>query len=146
MIIDKVSLFQFLHFSQGKHKKPLADYLQEALIFTIYPLSFTIYHLAKHRFAQSHAACNTKSGSHSGENWHYQLNHQFPSFFFHKVTNLSPCPQWSLHPLRFPRFRGTETPRGREPAQRAVMQTTLKQATKSGKEVLFKGSFTRHRF
>jgi len=43
MIIDKVSLFQFLHFSQGKHKKPLADYLQEALIFTIYPLSFIIF-------------------------------------------------------------------------------------------------------
>ena len=84
---------------------------------------FILYHLARLWRAQLHAACHTKRSSYCGENWHYQLNHQFPSFFFHKVTNLSPCPP----------------PRGREPAQRAVMQTTLKQANKAAKRFYSRG-------
>ena len=90
---------------------------------SLYHLSFFIYHLAKLRFAQSHAACHTKRGCYCGQNRDDQLNNCFPSFFFHKVTNLSPCPP----------------PRGREPAQRAVMQTTLKQATKAAKRFYSRG-------
>ena len=42
------------------------------------------------REGRLHAACNTKRGCYCGENWYHQLNHHFPSFLFHKVTNLSP--------------------------------------------------------
>jgi len=69
-------------------------------------LSFIIYHLAKLRFAQSHAACHTKRGCYCGQNRDDQLNNCFPSFLFHKVTYLSPRSPVEASPRPSPMGKG----------------------------------------
>ena len=39
-----------------------------------------------------------------------KMAHDSQEFFYSKA----PLFQWSLHPLRFPRYRGTETPQGED--------------------------------